>query len=578
MSDQQAVNADLLINYELAHVIGRSLDPMVTCKEFLGLTLSRLDLTIGSVWLRADALPTEQPRSGFTLYCAIPSRRMQLDAVEVNHPGFDLSDNFSVVTPKDEATLPERGANGGRLVIFRLGDVGYLRLYASSQARLSDRRLRQLWSIVEKLSTALEGCLAHQSLREEVNERERAQRALQASEQRMRDFAATAADWFWEMDESGKTTYVSAGVEPASKVSPKAIVGKTREEIWQMLKVTTADLKAFRILLREQKPLANVELEWTAPSGERRTVRLNGIPTFNGGKFSGYRGSGTDITDKCASEKARLDLEMALRHAQKMDAVGQLTGGIAHDFNNLLASILGFGYLAATQCEARFESDDRLSRYIHEINVAGERGKELVAKLLTYSRGGAAEKSEVHPKDMVNEALQLLRPMLPSSVSIDTDIADVGVVRASPVDMHQILMNLCINARDAMNEHGQLSISVSPIAFEQAICSGCFKPFAGHFVAVTVADTGPGIAPGDQARLFEPFFTTKGAQGTGLGLSMVHGIVHDHGGHIILESSPGEGTQFKLLFPPSGDTVGLVTSGSSNVVPLSHALQSTNAH
>lgn len=261
-----------------------------------------------------------------------------------------------------------------------------------------------------------------------------------------------------------------------------------------------------------------------------------------------------EMAEKRLAEEQNMSLQRQLMQAQKMDAIGQLTGGIAHDFNNILASILGYALLASER--AKKGSDGKLSEYLDEIQIAGNRAKELVAQMMQFSRAGAAEEfstraSLVSLSIIVDDVLKMLKAILPSSIEINVQVeADLPQVMASPVQVHQMIMNLCINARDAMHGKGQVNIHLQEKKNEEFVCHSCLQAVKGDFAAVTIEDDGNGIPPEIAERVFQPFFTTKEVgRGTGMGLSMVHGIIHEHSGHIQLHSEPNKGTRFTLYFP-----------------------------
>lgn len=256
-----------------------------------------------------------------------------------------------------------------------------------------------------------------------------------------------------------------------------------------------------------------------------------------------------EIEERKQAEAQQFGLQKQLQQAQKMEAIGQLTGGIAHDFNNMLASIMGYTGLA----QERFGCDnDKLSEYLNEVNQASERARDLIAQMLAFSRGGTSQSQALYLEPLVKEAIKMLSSTMPSSIVVQTDfVSDLPKIMMDPVQVQQIVMNLCINARDAMHGDGRLIVAINIVNFERGQnCISCIKLIQGNYVELKVKDTGHGIDADILARVFDPFFTTKDiGKGTGMGLSMVHGIVHEHGGHILVESGLGEGTTFRLLFP-----------------------------
>jgi len=256
-----------------------------------------------------------------------------------------------------------------------------------------------------------------------------------------------------------------------------------------------------------------------------------------------------EIEEKELAEAQQHELQKQLQQAQKMEAIGQLTGGIAHDFNNMLASIMGYTNLA----QERFgHENEKLNEYLSEVNLASERARDLIAQMLAFSRGGSNQSRMMDLKPLVKDAIKMLSSTMPSSVEVQTDFLDgLPMIMMDPVQMHQIVMNLCINARDAMMGNGELIVTLKNVEFTQSShCISCIESINGNYVELNITDTGQGIDPNLLRRVFDPFFTTKDiGKGTGMGLSMVHGIVHEHGGHILVDSIVNKGTTFRLLFP-----------------------------
>lgn len=241
-------------------------------------------------------------------------------------------------------------------------------------------------------------------------------------------------------------------------------------------------------------------------------------------------------------------MEAQLQQAQKMEAIGTLAGGIAHDFNNLLGAVLGYTDMARD----KVQDDSALRTDLDKVSLAGNRAKELVAQILAFSRQTASEQKTLQPRPIIKEAIKLLRSSIPSTISIVQKIDNTcGSVKADPIQLHQIIMNLCTNAYQAMEEHGgtlTVTLARAKLTEKDFINEPSLTP--GPFVRLTVEDTGPGIDPGIQKSIFDPYFTTKEVgRGTGMGLAVVHGIVKNHGGMIRLKSTPGKGASFSIYLP-----------------------------
>jgi nitrogen-specific signal transduction histidine kinase/CheY-like chemotaxis protein len=256
-----------------------------------------------------------------------------------------------------------------------------------------------------------------------------------------------------------------------------------------------------------------------------------------------------------AQRQAQLDkehLQAQLRQSQKMEAIGTLAGGIAHDFNNILGAILGYGELAHQQSA----QGTPLRRYLDNVMHATGRARALVDRILGFSRSGLGERVPVNVQSVIEETLELLQASLPPGIRIESRLeAGNAAVIGDATHLHQVAMNLFTNALQAMPRGGVLGVSFERVALSErlSLARGTLAP--GPYVRLIVSDTGTGIAPAVFERMFDPFFTTKGVgEGTGLGLSLVHGIVTDLGGAINVQSRAGEGTSFEIWLPTAGET------------------------
>jgi two-component system, cell cycle sensor histidine kinase and response regulator CckA len=250
------------------------------------------------------------------------------------------------------------------------------------------------------------------------------------------------------------------------------------------------------------------------------------------------------------AEAERLELEQRLRQAQKMEAVGQLAGGIAHDFNNLLTIIQGYTEVMLVT-ETGISSQGKQS--LKQVLATSKRASELTRQLLTFSRKQSLAPKLLELNAVVGELLSLLRRVLPSGIELDWDCDCAGALPPVYADrgmIEQVLMNLVINARDAMPNGGRLSLRMRKVEFKESVVLTKARPREGEFVCLEVDDSGQGIAPEDLPRIFEPFFTTKKAgMGTGLGLATVYGIIKQHGGWVEVTSRLGKGACFEVYLP-----------------------------
>jgi len=257
-----------------------------------------------------------------------------------------------------------------------------------------------------------------------------------------------------------------------------------------------------------------------------------------------------DITQIKESENERIRLQNELQQSQKMESLGQLTGGIAHDFNNLLGIINGYTELTIEHLANK--KDEAIQSYVQNIQIAGNRAKDLVAQMLTFSRSSEVEDVPLNLSVFIKDNLKMLRSSLPSTIDIVTDIKQqLPEVAMDKTQLHQILMNLAVNARDAMDGTGKLTIRLKLNHEMNTEASVSHKPIKGDWVELSISDTGTGIKPEILSNIFNPFFTTKEVgKGTGLGLSVIYRIMENHGGHILLDSESGKGTTFRILFSP----------------------------
>jgi two-component system cell cycle sensor histidine kinase/response regulator CckA len=256
----------------------------------------------------------------------------------------------------------------------------------------------------------------------------------------------------------------------------------------------------------------------------------------------------TDLSEQKRTQEALRESAAHLRQAYKMEAIGTLAGGIAHDFNNVLAAIIGFSEMARDNIPEGLPA----RRHMERVFAAGIRGRDLVKQILTFSRQGEQEKQPLKLAPVVKEALGLLRASLPSTVDIRTNLrSNLGFVLADPIQMQQIVMNLCTNAAHAMRQTGgSVSIDLTPFSFSSAKDAPDPTMKSGTYARLSVIDTGEGMSPEILEHIFDPFFTTKAAgEGTGLGLSVVHGIVTSHGGTITVSSEPRKGSTFTVYLP-----------------------------
>ena len=387
----------------------------------------------------------------------------------------------------------------------------------------------------------------------DITERKRAEQALRSSEERYRAIFNASADALTLWNRQLQRVDVNPVHEKIFGYPREEVLGRAFEGLDYPEDLVRERLDLVRRALEGE---ANrIETEAVRRDGRRIVIELRTVPYLHHGEPHVLQ-IARDITERRAAEREREALGDRLRQAQKMEAIGHLTGGIAHDFNNLLTSIMGYVALASEREAAA--GDATLTRQLDRALASCVRARDLIQQMLTFSRGKRGEPRPVALGPLVRESVKLLRASFPAGVRIETDLdAAVPAVLADPVQVDQVLMNLAINARDAMGAGGRLSVALRGGGNADGTCASCRASVAGRFVELEVADSGPGIPPSVAERMFEPFFTTKEVgRGTGMGLATVHGIVHELGGHIVVDTAPGRGSRFRVMLPAlAPDTV-----------------------
>ena len=380
----------------------------------------------------------------------------------------------------------------------------------------------------------------------DITKRKQAEDALKESEERFRILFERAPDPFYINKLDGTLVDGNKAAEKLIGAKRAELIGSNFAEIGLL---SEEDLpKALSILEKNQNG------EPTGPD-EFKLYRKNGVPayaeisthpvTIRGEKL--VLGIARDVTERKKAEKGRKKLEAQLRQAQKMEAIGTFAGGIAHDFNNILAAIVGFTELAL----AKISGDDPVHDDLYEIFSSGLRARDLVKQILTFSRQAELNRQPVQVNLIVKEALKFLRSSLPTSIEIRPNIDSDAQVLADPTQIHQVLMNLCANAKHAMRETGGvLEVSLTEVQLAADFVVAHPGAVAGPHLKLSVADSGDGMPPEMLEKIFNPFFTTKGKkEGTGLGLAVVHGIVKSCDGFITVHSEPSQGSTFNVFLP-----------------------------
>jgi len=365
---------------------------------------------------------------------------------------------------------------------------------------------------------------------------------LKASEEQYRSIFNAAADALVLRDAEACVVDVNPAFLQISGFTREEVVGKKR---WIFAGPEQSALAAEmhrRVIAGES---VQAEIQAQRKDGSPIEVEMRAVPIRYRGQPHAL-GMARDITAQKRAAAERTRLEGQLLQAKKLEAIGTLAGGIAHDFNNILAAILGYGDMA----QRKATDGTPLRRHIDAVVAAGLRAKSLVERILAFSRSGVGERTPVHVESVVAEALDLFGASLPQHVQLERRLsAGDATVMGDATQIHQVVMNLCANAVQAMKSKGRLTVSLDVVERGETMAATS-RLAAGRYLRLVVRDTGSGIAPHLLERIFDPFFTTREVGvGTGLGLSLVHGIVTELGGGIDVDSKPGDGTAFTVYLP-----------------------------
>lgn len=374
----------------------------------------------------------------------------------------------------------------------------------------------------------------------DISERRKTEQALKVSEDRFRSLVETTSDWIWELDNGGNYTYSSPKVEELLGYKPEEILEKSMLDLMPDDEVRRINDK-YREIIDSRKSFTALENTSLHRNGRRVLLETCGVPICgNKGDTKGYRGISRDVTE-------RKHLQDQLIQAQKLEATGALAGGVAHDFNNLLTVILG-------SCDVLLEElDEHSEQYdcVEEIKEAGARGAAVAKQLLAFSRKQPTRPKALDLNAVASEMAKMIRRLIGEDIELKAALKpELHYVEADQGQMEQILMNLAVNARDAIPNGGKLTIATENVIVDEDYCKLNSEARPGAFVRLSVEDTGIGMDKDTIAHIFEPFFTTKKqGQGTGLGLSVIYGIVKQHEGWIKVYSESGNGSTFRVYLP-----------------------------
>jgi PAS domain S-box-containing protein len=379
----------------------------------------------------------------------------------------------------------------------------------------------------------------------DVTERIRAEEALRQSEQKYRDIFDFATVGIYQSRRDGSLITANAPLaEILDYDSPEDLLRHNLDEIY----VDPAERRELITRFEPSEKAHRQEVRWKRKDGTPIWLELDARAVRNAdGTTRYFEGFVHDISERKKNEEEKRRLEEQLVQAQKMEAVGQLAGGIAHDFNNLLTAITGYSELLLGE----LPPEDLRRGHADEIRKAGERAASLTQQLLAFSRRQVLEPKVLDVNIVVSDIERMLRRLIGEHIELKTPKApDLWKVKADPGQIEQAILNLVLNARDAMPSGGTLAIETSNAQLDESFTRNHVPTQPGPYVCVAVSDTGVGISDDVKARLFEPFFTTKErGKGTGLGLSTTYGIVKQSGGYLWCDSEVGRGTTFRVLLP-----------------------------
>ena len=352
-------------------------------------------------------------------------------------------------------------------------------------------------------------------------------------------------------DAEGKISFTNVIAERLLGVGSGEMIGRPLGDVYRLQdEVTTHAVDDIFESIRATREIVTFTsgILLIRPDQSVVPIRDSGAPIIDSsGGFCGSVIVFQDDTPRRESEQALKDAEHRQQQSQKLEAIGTLTGGVAHDFNNLLTAILGYTQLTMR----KLDRDAPIYENLVNVEKAGNRAAELTKKLLTFSRQQKLESRVIDLNEAIGEMLKLLERVIGEHIRVTfKPTTDLDAISADPSQIEQVIMNLSLNARDAMPKGGRLVIETRNVVLDEYYCRQYPACVAGDYVQILVSDTGTGMDHEVLDRIFEPFFTTKDVnKGTGLGLSMVYGIVKQHKGHINVYSEPGRGTTFKVYFP-----------------------------
>ena len=434
--------------------------------------------------------------------------------------------------------------------------------------RYSRETIQHLISFLAKFSTYLSGIsLANIQLQKEIGDRKQAEAALRDSETYLRTLIRTIPDLVWLKDQQGTFLLCNSRFESFFGKKEADIIGKNDYDFVDK-ELASSFQKHDKIAMAKGEPSKNEEEVTFADDGHRELLETIKTPMYTSdGQLAGVLGIGRDITDRARAEKEKSMMEEQYHQAQKVESIGRLAGGVAHDYNNALSVIIGFTELAMEEVNPA----GQLHANLDQVLAAAQRAADITRQLLAFARKQPIAPQVLDLNGTVETMLRMLRRLISEGIDLTwLPGGDLWSVKLDPSQVDQILANLCVNARDAIQGVGKITIETGNAVFDEGYCSAHPGFVPGEFVLLAVSDDGCGIGKDVMDNMFEPFFTTKGSdKGTGLGLSTVYGIVKQNKGFINVYSEMGVGTAIKVYLPRYEGKAAAVHRVSTEDLPLS---------
>ena len=426
--------------------------------------------------------------------------------------------------------------------------VGMVRVFSERLDVYTEGDLLMLEGLALQVAAAAANAVLYRQAQDEIAERWRAEESLRESEERFRSVVQTAGDAIIVTDSQGKTVLWSRGAEAMFGYSSDEVLGEPLTlVIPERFRNTYADAMGRAASSSpEIAAVGTTELTGLRKDGSEFPTELS-LATWHTKEGTFITSVVRDVSERTEAEEAREGLETQLRQAQKLQAVGLLAGGVAHEFNNLLTVMLGNAEMGMDQLEPGHAARADLAI----IEKSARRAADLTQQLLAFSRRQVLQLRELDVSELVRAFASMLQRMIGEHIELQLDLAPgLDHVLGDGHAIEQVLMNLALNARDAMPEGGTLRLETAQVTVDKSYCDAHSEAQVGEYVSIRVVDTGGGMDQATREHIFEPFFTTKEVgEGTGLGLAVVHGIVRQHGGWIEVESEVGQGTTFDAYYP-----------------------------